>query len=147
MPLLHRRCAWCLKDLGGPADAPDTHGVCLDCKRTLIPSFLDTLPGATFLVGDGARVKSANAAARAEVGKTLADIEDRHLGEVFGCDPSSSRPACPVCDVVVDTLLHGTPHAGLRASLRTPAGPVSLVVSTRRVKQGVLLTFDRPDST
>jgi hypothetical protein len=146
MPRLHRRCAWCLKDLGGPVAAPDTHGVCPDCKRTLIPTFLDTLPGPTFLVGDGARVTSANAAARAEVGKPLEALEDRHLGDVLGCDRGSGHPACPVCDVVVDTLLNGTPHAGLRTSLRTPAGVVALVVSTRRVKQGVLLTFDHPPS-
>lgn len=146
MPQLHRRCAWCLKDLGGPATAPDTHGVCPACKKTLIPAFLDTLPTAAFLVGEGARVESANTAARAAFGMPLADIEDRHLGDVFVCGAASGHPACSVCDVVVDTLLNGTPHSGLRGSWCTRAGVVSFVFSTRRVKQGVLVTFDRPPS-
>lgn len=152
MGTLHRRCAWCGKDLGGPATAPDTAGVCPPCKKSLIPAFLDTLPGATLLVGEGARVKSANSAALGQVGKPLPEIEERPLGDVLGC-PHARRGGghdpydCATCSIrapIEDTLRTGTPHEGVPAFLRLPTGYVPLFITTRRVKEGVLLRLDRP---
>lgn len=153
MATLHRRCAWCGTDLGGPASAPDTAGVCPPCKKSLIPSFLDTLPGPTFLVGDGARVKSANAAATSEVGKPLPEIEERPLGDVLGC-PHARRSGkghdpydCATCSIrtpVEDTFRTGKTHEAVPAFLRGPTGYVPLFITTRRVKEGVLLRLDRP---
>ncbi|TBR24856.1 hypothetical protein EPO15_03245 [bacterium] len=155
MSPLRRRCCWCKADLGGPSDAPATDGVCGPCRKALIPSFLDTLPDATILVGDGVRVKSANAAARGEVGRELPDIEDRVLGEIFGC-PHAGKPGgcpdpgdCAPCSVQVpveDTLRNGTPHEDVPAVLRVESRYIPLYVTTRRVKGGVLLSLGRSPS-
>ena len=153
MAALHRRCAWCGKDLGGPSGAPETAGVCGPCKKSLIPSFLDTLPGATFLVGDGVRVKSANTAATEQVGKPLPEIEERPLGAVLGCPHAGGCEGghdpydCATCSIrtpVEDTLRNGTPHEAVPAFLRRPTGYVPLFITTRRVKEGVLLQLERP---
>lgn len=148
MEALKRVCSWCGHDLGGAAPKAPTHGVCAACKKRLIPVFLDTLDGPTLLMGDDARAKSANAKARKKVGKDLAAIEGHLLGDVFGCRNArqpggcGKTPACSTCLIrrtVEDTYANGTEHAAVHAVLRKPTGDVPLTISTRRVKEGVLL--------
>ena len=120
--MYRRVCSWCLVHLDGPEDAPVSHGVCPPCRKALLPRFLDTLKGAVFLVGQDARILSANAAAQDWVGRPLSDIEGAWLGDLCP-DPQARR-------AVEETLTSGTEYAeGL--------SPVSY--STRRVRQGVLL--------
>lgn len=134
--------------MGPPSTKAATHGVCAACKKNLIPVFLDTLDGPAFLMGDDARAKSANAKARKKVGKDLARIEGSLLGDVFGCRNAGlpggcgKTPECSTCLIrrtVEDTYANGTEHAAVPAVLRKPTGDLPLTISTRRVKEGVLL--------
>lgn len=125
-----------------------THGVCSACRKNLIPVFLDTLEGPTLLIGDDARAKSANSLAREKVGKDLGGIEETLLGDVFGCRNAGlpggcgKTPECSSCTIrntIEDTFKNGTLHESVPAVLRKPTGDVPTTISTRRVKEGVLL--------
>ena len=119
--------------MGGPDEAPVSHGVCAACKKALIPQFLDTLPGAAVLIDPLSRVLSANKIARGEVGRELSALEGSPLEEVIDC--------AEAVKAVTDTLLSGTPVADDPATARFGRGVVPLALSTRPVKDGVLLLW------
>lgn len=150
---MKRVCAWCKAVLGeGAGTGEATHGVCAACRAGLITVFLDTLDGPTFLVGGDARARNANAAARAAVAKEPDGVEGRLLGEVFDCLDASGpggcgkAPRCAGCSLILkveDTFKTGTPHENFPAVLRKEGGEtLRFAVSTRRVKEGVLLRVD-----
>lgn len=149
--VLKRLCAWCGRPLCARTTGEATHGVCPVCKANLMPLFLDTLDGPVLLCGDDARVLSANALARALARKELAQVEGRLFGEVFGCRYSAlpggcgKTPHCPTCGLrpaIEETYATGVSRAGVKGLLRLPSGDVPVTVSTRKVKDGVLLRFD-----
>lgn len=152
MPELRRICGWCGAWLGGPAGAPVTAGVCARCRKDLLPVFLDTLDGPTLLLDGDARAQSANAAARAAAGKGLREIEGRLFGDIFdcrnaplpgGCGKTSRCSTCVIRANIEDTFKTGTAHEAAPAVVHKDTGEaVPLRVSTRRVKQGVLLRVE-----
>lgn len=144
-------CAWCRKVLGGSDGLPRTHGVCADCSRNLIPVFLDTLEGPVLLIGADARAQSANAEALKALAKDLPALQGEVLGHVFDCINASmpggcgKTPRCHGCSIratVEDTFRTGTPHDDVHALLKKKTGQnIHLNLSTRKVKEGVLVTI------
>lgn len=110
-----------------------SHGVCAACKRALLPEFLDTLPGAAFLVDPLSRVLSANRLAREDVGRELSALEGSALEDVFNC--------AEAVKAVTETILNGTPSEDVPATARLGRGTVHLALSTRAVREGVLLRW------
>lgn len=119
--------------MGGPEEAPVSHGVCAACKKALLPEFLDTLPGAAFLIDPSTRVLSANKLARDEVGRELSELEGSPLEDVFNCTEAVKA--------VTETLLNGTPNDNIPATARFGHGMVPLALSTHPVREGVLLRW------
>ncbi|MDE2293419.1 MAG: hypothetical protein KGL53_15165, partial [Elusimicrobia bacterium] len=84
-------------------------------------------------------------------GKELGEVEDRLLGDVLSCRNAAlpggcgRTPGCSACAIrshVEDTYATGTPHERVPAVLHRAGGDVPLVVSTRRVKEGVPLRVE-----
>lgn len=154
MTALRRVCGWCGFVLGGPEDAPVSHGVCKACKRELLPVFLDTLQDAAFLLGEDGRAESANTKAREASGKGLDLIEGRPYGDIFdchiaplpgGCGKTAHCAGCSIRSRIEDTYSSGTPHSMVPAFIRQANGTnLRLTISTARMKKGVLLTI-HPD--
>ena len=154
MSALRRVCGWCGAVLGGPVDAPLSHGVCQSCKKDLLPVFLDTLEDAALLLGGDLRAQSANAKARGSTLKELCDIEGKPYGDIFdcayaplpeGCGKTSHCAGCSVRARIEDTYKTGTPHDQVPTLIRQADGTQRrLRISTHRLAKGVLLTI-HPD--
>lgn len=153
MNALRRVCGYCGAVLGGPEEAPVSHGVCSTCKRGLLPVFLDTLDDAALLLADDLQAQSANAKARAATNKELSEIEGKPFGDIFGCrnapltEGCGKTEHCSGCSVrarVEDTFKTGKAHESVPALIRRGDGTERrLTISTRRLKKGVLLTIHR----
>lgn len=156
MTALRRVCGWCGFVLGGPEAAPVSHGVCKACKRELLPVLLDTLHDASILFGQDGRAESANAKAREASGKGLESIEGQPYGDIFdcriaplpgGCGKTAQCAGCSIRARIEDTYNSGTPHEMVPAFIRRADGTNRrLIISTARMKKGVLLTI-HPDGT
>ena len=148
---MQRVCSWCRKVLDGADGLPQTHGVCADCRRDLIPVFLDTPDAPVLLLGGDARAQSANSEALKALSKSLPDLSGELPGDVFdcinacmpqGCGKTPRCSACAIRSCIEDTFRTGTAHDGVHALLKKKTGEnVRLVLSTRKVKEGVLLSI------
>ncbi len=151
MTAYRRVCGWCGTVLGGPEDAPVSHGVCQTCKKELLPVFLDTVEDAALLLGDDRLAQSANKKAREASGKDLLGIEGKAYGDIFDCrhaslpDSCGKTAECSGCSVrvrVEDTYKTGQRHEMVPALIRRRDGTeLRLTISTLRLAKGVLLTI------
>jgi PAS domain-containing protein len=157
-------CAWCGGDRGGTAD-PElviTHGICDDCAENLIfhmgiplHAFLDTLDAPVLVLDRDVVVLTGNSAARALLGKPLADLSGTmggavfdcvHVGRPEGCGATAGCSECGVRRLVAETFDSGR---GVRARpavvRRGGAGrgeDLRLSISTERMGEVVLLRID-----
>jgi hypothetical protein len=162
-------CAWCKKDLGTtrsrliPHDSI-THGICEECADELMATivirvplldFLDNLDAPVVMMDGNCMVKIANSQALELLHKDLVDISGSAGGDVFeclhaklpeGCGNTIHCDGCTIRNTVTDTYRTGESHMNIPAILRsgTRDNPqnISLLVSTEKVKEYVLLRID-----
>ena len=161
---MRRVCAWCSATLieDGEEAVPISHGICEPCAgrmlsetRASVREFLEGLVAPVFLVDGGGRIHAANGGARALVGKSNADIEDRLGGDVIecanarlpgGCGKTVHCQACTIRNSVTETLATGTPRLNVPATqdVYTDRGVAQkrFLVSTERAGSMVLLRVE-----
>lgn len=163
-------CAWCKSELGSKAEDSDalggyavSHGLCDTCARHLmaqagmpLEQYLNGLEAPVAVVGPTGLVQTANAKARAMLGKEIGQISGLPGGDVFeceyallpeGCGNTVHCTACTIRNTVMDSFQTGVTHVHVSARLNqmTPSGPqvVALSISTERVGDVVLLRIDQ----
>ncbi len=158
-------CAWCRKELDGP-EAPQhpeemiSHGICESCLENMLfqmgvefEHYLDSLGVPVIVVSDNAEIVTANRQACAQLGKSVHDMKDKLGGVVFecayarlpeGCGKTVHCSACTVRRMVTDTFNTGNGHYKVPAILNHETeGEISLVISTEKAGNTVLLRVDR----
>ncbi len=164
---MRRVCAWCNTPMSDDARAetsgePITHGICDACAavfgnpyRRALRDFLDSVAEPILVVDVAGVVITANACARAALGKDLADMEGFPGGDVFecvnarlpgGCGRTVHCASCQVRSSVTYTVETGCPLCKVEAYLdvATPRGfqRRRLLISTEKVGVTVLVRLD-----
>jgi hypothetical protein len=165
-------CAWCGAWLGAGSRAanneePISHGICPACAalfnasyRRSLREFLDSRAESIIVIDDVHVVITANACARAALGKGLDDIEGVLGGDAMGC-VNASLPGgcgrtvhCAACETrgsVTYTVETGFPLRKVEAymDIDTPQGVEKrrLFISTEKVGAAVLVRIDAMQKT
>jgi hypothetical protein len=160
-------CMYCGRCLGSVEATPGhpipiSHGLCSICLPTFLSGmgqpftdFLDTLPGAVFVVDSESRVVGANTRGLQQVSRDLAAIEGRLAGEAFecryaklpgGCGRTLHCKSCTIRRTVTKTAETG------ESCFRVPAFidladiskdmTIRFLISTEKVNDAVLLRID-----
>jgi PAS domain-containing protein len=168
--MMRRSCAWCGKELGGPAsdrqaDQIISHGLCERCAHHLhaqmglpLLEYLDGLGAPIVVVDADVTVRMANQRACALLKRDLSMVQGKKGGEVFecayallpgGCGYTMHCSGCAIRRAVTETYRTG------RSCLRVPAclhpdtpgaeREVELLISTEKVGEVVLLRIDEVD--
>lgn len=158
-------CAWCRKELNWSEAAPHpeemiSHGICESCLENMffqmgvgIEHYLDSLIAPVIVVSDNGEIVTANSQACSQLGKSVDEMRNKLGGVVFecayarlpeGCGKSIHCSACAVRRTVMDTFKTGKGHYKVPAILNHETeGEISLVISTEKAGNTVLLRVDR----
>ncbi len=161
------RCAWCNTELG-PDDARNgdrrvANRLCAACSEHFVfqmgvplQNFLDSLPAPIFVVNGNAEVQAANALGLKFVNKESRDIIKKLGGVVFecayarlpeGCGRTVHCSGCAIRRSVFETYETGESRINVPAMLRCdphdPSQDISMVISTERLGDVVLLRIDK----
>jgi hypothetical protein len=167
MSELKQVCMYCGCHLGRLEAAPGdptliSHGICAACLPTLLrhkgrplSDFLDSLPGAIFVIDADCRVVGVNAQGLQQLSKDMAAVEGRLAGEVFECK-FSKRPGgcgrtvhCKTCTIrITATKTYETGRACLRVPAFIDLADISkdmtirFLISTEKVNDVIILRID-----
>ena len=165
-------CAWCSKSMGGSrsetsSDPIISHGICEKCANELfitlgddLKEFLDSLNEPVVVVDSDVCVKTANNQAQSFLNKKLLKIVGYKGGNVFecanatlpgGCGKTIHCSGCTIRRTITDTFQSGKSHlkvpAFLHRGIPEESLVVSMLISTEKVENVVLLRIDEVDGT
>ena len=169
--MLKKICSYCEAELEPPVDdgnANETisHGICRPCvdhlmagSGTLLQEFIDTIEIPVFVLGDNARVVSANKDAEKYLEKDASEMSGHLNGEVFdcinhtlpgGCGQTEHCKTCTIRNSIEETYKSGKALKDVPAylDLDNMGGTkrTAFKISTEKRNEVVLLNIEEVSS-